>query len=176
MSENKQPVETMVPCNLKYQTVLLINRLKEGRPGDELTDEELEKICGQSTRPGTRTTPAGPSYGHLKTAIKRCIASHGITWDRVNGEHLIRCLGSVGVMEKAKGAIKSVQRKSRATTMMMGMTQLNGMDETKRAEFSAVAALVGSVALFTTPQARKRLQDKGVQKPLDMAKMLEAMQ
>ena len=80
---------TKLPMSPKTrQTMDLIEALKGGQVGDELTDKELTRICGVSCRPGEK------GYGYLETAKRRVRFDHGIVWERIRGANLIRCLNA----------------------------------------------------------------------------------
>ena len=86
----------------------LIDKLKDGKPGDVFTDVELAELCGKNTSPG------GNGYPALQTAIRYC-ESDGVVWRRVPGERKISCQDSMGVLNLAKHTRKHVGRQMRGS-------------------------------------------------------------
>jgi hypothetical protein len=60
MNETKE--FTAIP-HLHVATSLLIEKMRVGRMGDVLSDEELTGVCGHATSVG------GAGYGYLQTAL-----------------------------------------------------------------------------------------------------------
>lgn len=86
----------------------LIDKMKDGKPGDVLTDVELAGLCGRNTSPG------GNGYPALQTAIHHC-ENDGVVWRRVPGEKKIACQDGVGVLNLAKHTRKRVGKQMRGS-------------------------------------------------------------
>lgn len=78
--------------NRSVETQQLINKLKDGKPGDQLTDEELTKLISMNVAPGEK------GYGRLESAMRYVLNHHGLNWMRIRGARLIRCLDSQGTL------------------------------------------------------------------------------
>lgn len=87
---------------MSVETSLLVDKLRFGRPGDVMTDEELFSACGKHTAPGE------PGYPNLSAAIKHVRRNHGIVWQRVCHEGKIKCLSS----EERLVAVESIHRQA----------------------------------------------------------------
>jgi len=92
---------------------LLIQRLRDGKPGDEISDMELKSVCGLDTGVGQK------GYGALQTAIRYCI-SKGVVWDRMRGTGKIRCLDPNERMVKVKYYVDGGRRKTKRGLRVIG--------------------------------------------------------
>lgn len=86
----------------------LIDKMKDGKPGDVLTDAELMGLCNRITSPG------GNGYPALQTAIQYC-EKDGVVWRRVPGEKRIACQDGLGVLALAKNTRRRVGRQMRGS-------------------------------------------------------------
>ncbi len=157
------------PATLHLATVKLIEKMRDGQPGDTFTDEELTEASNYDTRVG------GKGYGYLQSAIRRCENQHGITWKRVLGGNCIRCLDNEGLMSLADSKRKHLRRVSKRTCRQLATADVTQMGRDEKTEYLASVAQFGTLAQFAGAATTKKLVARKVTEALDPARMLEAL-
>jgi hypothetical protein len=148
---------------------MLIEELKEGTPGDTITDVALMGICGYDT------SPKGKGYSALGTAIGVCLREHGILWSRIRSAGAIRCLDIERKVEYVKANNKHMGRVARKAVNILGSIAPSEIPDEKRPEFYSTLAQTGMIAEMSKPKTRKKLEDKKIMQPVDMKKLLAAL-
>lgn len=146
----------------------LIDSLKDGKVGDEFTGEELTKLCGREC-----TDSNSPGWRYLQSAIKHLERSYGLCWQWVRGEGKVRCLNCREALDRVAAKRRSIGRQSRRSLRQLDTYETNGMSEAEKSELLRVGAQLGTIAMFSSDKATKKLEDKGVTKPLDLGRLLE---
>jgi hypothetical protein len=154
---------------LHVNSSILVDRLKQGKPGDILTDEQLTALIGVSTKPGCK------GYAFLSTAIKRCLNEHKVVWKRTRGAWCIKCLIPDEIMLTAKDNSKKIHRISNRSIRMIDTVDPATMPAEKRGEYFARSAQFGTLKLFSEKSTHEKLVTRNISQPFDMSKMLEAM-
>lgn len=167
MEENTQSV-AHIP-GLHIATSLLVQRMKDGKPGDVITDEELTKTCGHDTRSGKR------GYGFLGTAIKKCLADHRIVWKRTRGAWCIKCLGHAEIISGVESDTKKIHRTAKTATVKLNTVPAAELAPLERTQYFARLAHMGSLAMFTKKETFKKIETRNINAPFDVQKMLDAM-
>jgi hypothetical protein len=157
------------PATLHLSTVKLIEKMRDGTPGDKLTDEQLTEACGHDTRVG------GRGYGYLQSAIKRCENHHGITWKRILGGDCIECLDNSGLMGLAESKRKHLRRVSKRTCRQLATADATQMGKDEKTEYLASVAQFGTLVQFAGTATTKKLVARNITEALDPARMLEAL-
>jgi len=172
------PTPTAAPIGgMRRATVLLIERLKQGKPGDSLTDAELTALCGKDTRAvcqdGTRK--AGDGYGYLQTAMRHCLREYGILWRRVVGEGRVECIPNEAKVEVANAVRRHMHRQSKYAMRVLGSVDTAALNHDQRREHLIATAIQGTLLQASAPTTVKRLAQNNNPQPLDMHKLLAAM-
>lgn len=158
------------PYGMSPETQRLIEKLKEGKPGDVLTDDELREVCGKNTRVGCE------GYANLWSAIRHCDREHGVAWSRVRGAWCIKCLGATELQDEDDASNKSIHRKTKRDLrrLKIATTHTNGMDDAGRTQLNLRIAQKATMLMFSSSQTRKKLDARNITKPLDMNRLLDA--
>jgi len=146
----------------------LVARLKEGRVGEGLTDEELTRVAGKDTRVG------GAGYGALMTAIRRCVAE-GYVWKRLRGADCIKCLDGPEILEFGETTRKAIHRASKRMTKRLGTIERDSLDEAQRRQFDTQFATQSALAVCSSTTTRKRLEVRTVKPNVDPKALIEFM-
>lgn len=168
-----QTVEANViagPQGMRLATAQLIEKLKEGKQGDVLTDEELSSLCGR------KTCVNGDGYHNLMQAIKNVERNHGLVWQRVAGSGCIKCITDEEKLARLGGKIDHIGRVARREMNVGATINLSALPKDRQMEAGAKVAVLGLHRQFGTKKAVKALETRGTMKAPDMAKMLEMFQ
>lgn len=157
----------MIP-GLSLVSAKLIEAMKDGRPGDILTDDQLQTVCGLSV------APKGAAYGNLATAIRHCIRHRAIVWKRVIRQKCIKCLEPLEVMETGRSEVLSTRRRTRRAAGKMRTVNLEKIPEADRPEYMALAAQLSTMCLFSRDKVRVQLESRHTDSPIDIGRLLEA--
>lgn len=158
-----------VPVNRSLFTVKLIDRMKAGRPGDVLTDEQLAEACGRSCAPG------GDGYGNLQSAIRACRREFRVVWRRIREGGAIRCLIAGEILSGAEADRGAWHRAAKRSADKLACADPSELDETGRKRLTTEMAMAGSVVLLSRPSTLKKLEARSISKPLDFERLLESI-
>lgn len=148
-------------------TAQLIAAMKDGKPGDVMSDERLAAIAGKSCSPG------GDGYANLATAIKHLEGeSTPVVWRREKGARCIRCLDPHGCIAVAHDGRKRIHRISKRSVGVLNTVKPEQLPEGKRTEFYALVATQGTMAWLSSTKAHRKLVAKKATEPADMRKLL----
>ena len=156
--ENQQSVKS-VP-GYHPLTVRLIEMLKGGKPGDEISDGTLTEVIGLHTASGEK------GYAYLMSAIRHCERNHSVVWRRVKGEGIVMCLNPMEVIELTHGDVSSIRRKARRGSRRLYGIQQEQIPIAERPQCNALAAQLGFIASISTDSATKKLAGKTEQPKL----------
>lgn len=165
----KKGIENITP-GMSLFTVKLIERLKDGIPGDEIDDDELRKTAEVGCQPNQQ------GYAFLMSAIRYCRRHHGVNWKRIPKGNVIRCLKANETVEEVGRTRKAIFRKSGVALAMLKNVNGADMDDATRSQFNLQTAQLGGLRVFASQDMTKRMEQKQIEaghKP-DMNKMLEA--
>lgn len=165
--EVKRTDGPVVPT-MRLATSKLIEELKVGAVGAVRTDEDLSKICERNTRVG------GNGYGYLQSAIRHVLRYYDLVWKRIPAANALRCLGPVETIDLARSSTRSIARKARRAANQLKAVK-NLVTEDNRTEYLLSVAHTGTLALLASESGRKKLEVRGVDKPLDLGRLLENM-
>ncbi len=163
----EQTIEkTPMPNGLAKETSILIDMLKDGKPGDVITDELMFEKCGK------QTCTSGDGYGNLETAKRYVLTNHNVVWYRVRSAGVIKCANANEIGIDAKNTIKSMCRRSKRGLKKIATVDLSDVPETDRPAFLATSASLGTVLLFSKSSTQKKLTARHVEKPLELPDVL----
>lgn len=155
--------------NLHLCTRALIQKLREGKPGDVLADAELSEVCGQDT--GVH----GPAYGYLQSAIRWCLNNHQIVWERQRGMKCIKCVEHAERMAVSDGLVRRSHKMIHRGKRVLATVDMNVLDDGQKRDLLVRQAHVGTLDQFTRGSVLKRLADAGASVAVKFDKMLEHM-
>lgn len=165
MDEKKYPISPM-----RRATVKLIERLKDGNPGDKVTDEELKIVCGKET------SVKGDGYPYLCTAIRHCRRVYGRNWERIPKAGAIQCLDAVASFDSVDRDRRAMHRKSRTALQKLKNSSNENLDPKLLPELHLRLAQIGVIASTSSSAATKRIAAMGLAKTkTDLGKLLEGL-
>ena len=153
--------------NCGVTACLLIEKLKDGKPGDVLTDEELRAICEKNT------TPGGNGYTSLMSAINYCIANHGVRWKRIAKANAIRVSDSEDLVVESGSDLQSIKRKARRSKQKIAIIDPSELDESSVQRLYARSAQVGAIEVFSQKATTKKLEVRNDGEVPSLNKVLE---
>lgn len=149
-------------------TSKLIDKLRNGQPGDKVFDTELEAD-------GLKCTPNADDYENLCTAIK-FLRGEGIVWVRVRGAGYLQCLKPNERLDLANCYRRSISRKAKATMSVLASIDRDEVDEHRRRELDARKAQTATLVMFSDSSITKALQHKNTDAKVDREKVLGLFQ
>ncbi len=150
------------------QTSKLIEYLASGKPGDECTDEELGDLIMMELN----TKPGNAAYRYLRSAINYLLANHGILWERVRGQHCIRCSDDKEKVAKAVSELSGIRRKAKRASRVTLSTNTLNLTAEERQRHAAMTYTATFIYDAASNKAQERLIETGVPR-YDQTKMLE---
>ena len=151
---------------MDVSTRMLVNMMKDGRPGDVLTDDAMRAACGRITAPG------GDGYANLATAIKHVTANYGKFWRRVPGEHCIKCFNGSETLEFAKDQRSQVSRKINGVRRALATVDPISLPDDQRTAYFAQASQMQALHKFCQWDSLKKIEDQKPSEVFDLAKTL----
>lgn len=98
-------IEHLTP-GLGFHAALAVNRLKDGKPGDTVTRDEMSQVIQRSCSPGTL------GYGNVNSAIKHVLTKHGVAWKWSKPLQSWVCLDEAGKVEAANDCTSQARRRA----------------------------------------------------------------
>jgi hypothetical protein len=144
-----------IPSGYSPTTGVLADRLKSGKPGDVVTDEELTSVCLKDTRVD------GDGYNNLLSAMRYCEKTQGVVWQRVRGENRLECQNDEGKYHAGRSRLSSARRFARTASRVLLLTDIDSLPEDDRPKARAAAAVAGMMSAVSRPSAVKQLADMG---------------
>lgn len=149
-------------------TSKIVDRLKTGKIGDIVTDEELLNICGKDTK------PHGDGYGNLGTALKILERKHGKVWMRVKGANCLKCCNSEEIADVCDSDIQRVRRRSKRANNRATLVDISILSNDDAKRFMANVAITGTIELLSKRDTAKKLMARETKTSIDLPKLLEA--
>jgi hypothetical protein len=159
-------IEFRVQPSYSVESAKLISKLKGGKPGDVLTDEELAEICGK------RTGPNQPGYNYLQTAIKYC-ERQGIVWRRLREAGAIKCLESTEIVVSSRDDMQKTHRATKRIARRLGAVKPDELDNSGRVQFAAQMSQTMTIVAFSAEKVTKKLEARKTSEPFDVQRLLE---
>ena len=133
-----------------YETQILADRLKQLKPSELITYDELAKLASMDVRPHSN------GYGRLMSARRIAETECNFLLGVVAGEGIKR----LEVEEQAAIApnqLKTMRRRNRRALVRMSRVEYEKFTEQQRAEHNLTASVMGCVDLFTRPKSVEKL-------------------
>lgn len=150
-------------------TVKLIEKLKEGKVGDTVSDEELSKICGRATH------VTGNGYANLQTAIRYCLRHYGKSWSRVKTEGRIKCEDTDERIEHVVSDNNRIRRSAARSTQRLVSIPDDEITDTQRPRVFGMLAQAGAIKLFAQNSTAKRLATKHDERKMEPKQLLDRL-
>lgn len=154
--------------NCGILTCQIIERLKDGTPGDTITDEDMLAVTG-----GKATDPDGPAYQNVLNAIDYVRTHFGRTWKRVPKTNAIKCLEPSEIVAVGRTGLRLVRRTARRATRSLASIDVNALESGERTEAAALAAQLGTLVVFADAGTTKKLETRSVNSVPDPSRVLE---
>jgi hypothetical protein len=152
----------------RAETVKLIERMKDGKQGDRIADEDLRRLVGKSCAPG------GEAYGYLMSAMRYCLKEHDASWERDRGTGSIICQGPSEARNSVASNLRSCRRRTNRDLRRLRVTCNGNMEDGERQQHNVLIAQVGAVAAMSDLKTTRKLEARNITQPLDMNRLLEA--
>jgi len=146
----------------------LMEKLKTGKIGDIVTDEELTGICGKNTRVGEK------GYANLQTAIRRTLRDYGLVWMRIPKAYAIKCLDSNEIVESLPADMERIRHCSKKALKRGAQVEIGKIPEDMKMLFFARQAQLSVVVVVSENKTTKQLAIRGSTGKFDQQKLLEA--
>jgi hypothetical protein len=152
-----QTEQKTVPHFAQYSpyTVRLIEWLKNGKIGDEYTDDHLKEVSGLDCSPG------GRGYSHLQSAIRHVERENLIAWRRMPGQNKIRCLNPSEIANESECKVKSISRQAKRQSRRLSLVKISDVPESDRTRYTALTAQIGTIALMSSGRTRRAIESRG---------------
>lgn len=176
MTEHSEVSRAVVPPGqMNRASMQLIERMKDGKPGDEHTDAQAKDICGKDVRPRGANGLHGDGYGYMQTAIRYCRNVYGVIWKRVRGEGKIACLNGPECRAEATSKRRHIHRTGKVAMRILGVVDRRELTEEQQREHLIEVACMGTTVQATSSKIHRQLASDKNPQPLNMPKLLAAM-
>jgi len=149
--------------NRAVPTQKLIDRLKDGKPGEILTDEALTEIAGGYDTRASVGGRQGKGYPYLTSAIRYVLRNYAVVWDRVHGGNYIRCVEDPDKLSLANTGLNRVRKAARKSARVLGTINIENLTVEQVQERNASLAITGAICQFTDRNTLKALSVRNVQ-------------
>ena len=149
MSESKS-----VPAvgRLGVTAAALVERLRQGKPGDTFTDEQMQAICGKDT------SSEGAGYSSLQSAINHVRANHGLVWQRIQKANAIRCLSADETVVNVGSDLRAIRKRTRRTVSKLETVDVSKIENAEnRSRATVLAAMFGAIQAVSSSATVKKL-------------------
>ena len=147
-------------------TCRLIDALKDGKPGDSMTDAELADICGLPCKPKAK------GYSYLMSAIRYC-EKDGVFWKRIKAGNELRCLDAGEKLNVCEGDRKHISRVARRSVRRLGSIDVKELPADKMKQYHTQIAQAGTMALFADSKTTRKIASETEKQPIDRDKVIE---
>jgi hypothetical protein len=137
-------------------TAKLIERLKDGKPGDVLSDAELGEICGRETKPGEE------GYQNLRSAIRYTMRHHNVYWERIIDAGQIKCLNGPETLTSNRRDFRMINRRAKFSAGKLRTVNPETLNLPDRSQYFTNRAQLGALTMFSATKTTKRLDDAEV--------------
>lgn len=140
------------------KTARLFHAMRDGRPGDQLLDEDLARVAGGSVAPG------GPCYSHAITAAERARADRGVFWKRPKGEGRMVCLDASGALVEGRRKSDSIRRQARKGQKALAAAHSEHLSADERRAKHSLALVFALTEQANTPATRRAIEAREPEK------------
>ncbi len=172
MSDELKPQMGPFPGQLGPHTARAIERMKTGKPGDEITLADMSDVVGRDCSTG------GNGRGNVDTAIKRCEPDHAVVWRWQKDKQLWACLDDVGKsMDSQKKAVH-IRRTARRSLRVAESVDRQKLTDDQRIQHDVNLAVTSMTYLVGQGHFRKKLAGQVGTVPLkepEPQKLIELM-
>lgn len=142
---------------MSVHTSRAIDALKEGKPGDVISLGRMEQIIERQCGAGM------PGYGNVRSAIDNVRSNFGIVWEWDRSSRGWRCLSDSEKPDAAKHRTKKARKQIRRSLAILAATNQANLTADQRQQVAAQTIQLGTVLLFSSDRALKKLQTSGIE-------------
>lgn len=155
--------------SLHYDTQLLIDRFRTLAVGEVLTYEDIEKIIGQSVKPGTK------GYSRVLKARQVCVRDHGLVIDSEPKVGVKRLTPSETIGAGQRSIVKANREAKRGIKTIVTV-DYNALSNDDRIRHNTVASHLGVLQEITSNKSQAKLHGvmSTAHQKLSLGRTLEA--
>lgn len=146
---------------MSIYTSRAIDRLKNGKPGDAISREEMSKQIGRGCEPRTN------GYGNVCHAINHVESHFGVVWKWSRNEHAWICLDEAGKANEAKSRGDSGARRIRRGLRVAATVDRSKLSDADRGQFDRTVIQLEMSRMMTSAPMAKRLEQSSAIKAQD---------
>ena len=150
------------------ETSILTSMLEKGKVGDELTDEEMTRACGQNTK------VKGEAYNKLHRAMRRAQKNYGIVWFRLLKQNRIRCATAPETVEIATRKIKREGRSAKRTREMLCTVNVNDLEGEDKRLIMCQMVQLATIEIFCSGKTQQKMLTRGIRQETELPRLLDA--
>jgi hypothetical protein len=152
-------------------TARAVEKLKDGKPGDLITRDQMATIIGR----GCKTHELG--YGNVNAAIKNVELAHGLVWRWDREVQAWRCLDDQQKMKVERSYTQQSRRKARRGLVVGGTVNQNNLTEDEQRDHQLNLSAAGMIYMCAGGAFRKRMATVGIGqlKEPEPSKLIELM-
>lgn len=154
---------------MSKKKVQAIESLSTGKPGDILTDEQCAKIMGVPCGNGSK------GRAILHGAIQYVTKHYGIVWTRRHRANCIECLAPSQIVDLSKSDQRKIHRATKRSLSRINAIDVDALSERERTTVMLRRAQIGTLVAFSSTDASKQLEARGISDVPPLGKLLEAM-
>ncbi len=157
--------------SLSFETSRAYNRLKSGKPGDQITRGEMSEVVGRDC------SSRGPGYRNVAAAINRVMNEFAIHWKWCRDAKAWVCQGDSGKLITSRSHLSSAGRKIRKGLRVVATVDPANLSAEERKDYVLTSTVASTLDLFSGASFRKKLDKTGADKFMqpDAQKVLELM-
>ena len=152
------------PC-----TVKCIERLKQGKPNELISRDQMAGIIGRECSPGD------PGYANVNSAINQVEKGYGIVWRWDKTAKAWRCLDDAGKIGVAKGGISRARKIATRSLRVSSCVNHETLSSDAKQAHNLNVAVAGMLAIAASGSFRKTLAQEGQLSQPNVMKLLSVM-
>lgn len=152
--------------NQSLETQLLINRLKDGKPGDKVTDEEIVALIKMPLGLGTKGS------GRVNSAVNYVLSHFNINWKRIRGAKLLECLDSSGTLNEMRSRNDRQRHAAKKTVQKAKTISYDKLSPEERNQAYAISVQAAMTEKLLTNDSLNYLAHREVREPLKIGQVL----
>lgn len=156
------------PGQLSMWSHRAVEAMKNGKPGDGRTVEEMTAAVGRDCSPS-----GGRGYASVQSAIRHLLHTQGIVW-RWSREHKAwRCLTPAEAANYSGDTLTAARRRARRSIKIGSVVDRNKLNEDEKRNLDLTMAQAGIMQLAGSSSVRKQLSALPAVKDVDQKQLLD---
>ncbi len=128
-----------------------VDALKEGKPGDLISRDDMAKIIGRDCDSGSN------GYGNVRSAADHVRATFGVVWNWDKSAQAWRCLNDIEKSELSISGVKKARRTIGKSLKVAALVNEDALSDDQKKEHRLNCVVAGTMQLFGKPEFRKKL-------------------